>query len=229
MSTATQPRSARHRPGSPGSSWGVPVALVVLSLVPLVSGTVRLVEVFGGPAIMPDNPRVTASPAPVVLHVAGALLYALIGAFQFSTRLRRRHRSWHRGAGRVAAAAGLVVALSGLWLTAFYADAPGGALLWGVRLVVGTAMAAALVLGVTAVRRRDVAAHRAWMIRAYALGLGAGTQVVTEGFAKAAYGDGDLSKALSVSAGWAINAMVAEWAIRRRGRTARRRALGSPR
>ena len=221
---ATQARSARRRPGRPGG-WGVPVALVVLSLVPLVSGTIRLVEVFGAPAVMPANPRVAASPAPVVVHVVGALLYALLGAFQFSPRLRRRHRGWHRGAGRVAAVAGLLVALSGLWMTLFYVDAPGGTLLWAVRLLVGTAMAAALVLGVAAIRRRDVTAHRAWMIRAYALGLGAGTQVVTEGFAKAAYGDGDLSKALSVSAGWLINALVAEWVIRRPARRALRPSL----
>ena len=43
-------------------------------------------------------------------------------------------------------------------------------------------MAACLVLGVAAIRRRDIAAHRAWMIRAYAIGLAAGTQVFTEGF-----------------------------------------------
>ena len=43
----------------------------------------------------------------------------------------------------------------------------------------------ALVLGVTAVRRHDIGAHRAWMMRAYALSLGAGTQVVTEGLGEA--------------------------------------------
>jgi uncharacterized membrane protein len=191
------------------------VPLVLLSLVPLVAGTIRLVEVLGGPQLLPENPRIDASPAPVVVHVVAAGVYALVGAFQFSTRLRRRHRDWHRGAGRVLVVAGLLVALSGLWMTVFYADAPGGLLLWAVRLVVGSAMAAGLVLGFSAIRRRDFTAHRAWMIRAYALGLGAGTQIFTEGFGKAAFGDGDLSKAISVSAGWALNAAVAEWAIRR--------------
>ena len=33
-------------------------------------------------------------------------------------------------------------------------------------------------LAVDAIRRRDFASHGAWMIRAYALGMGAGTQVV---------------------------------------------------
>lgn len=216
MSTAaaSTSRPAPSRPGR-GSSYAVPGALVLLSLVPLVAGSLRLVDVFGGPAVLPTNPRVDASPVPIVVHVLAAAAYALVGAFQFSARLRRRHRGWHRGAGRVLVGAGLLVALSGLWMTLFYAGAPGGALLWAVRLVVGSAMAAALVLGFTAIRRRDVTAHRAWMIRAYALGLGAGTQIFTEGIGKAAFGEGDLSKALSVSAGWVINVLVAEWVINR--------------
>jgi uncharacterized membrane protein len=217
VTTATSPAPppAPIRPGRGGSSYAVPGALVLLALVPLVAGSLRLVEVFGGPALLPTNPRIDASPAPLVVHVLAAAAYALVGAFQFSARLRRRHRGWHRGAGRVLVGAGLLVALSGLWMTLFYAGAPGGALLWMVRLVVGSAMAAALVLGISAIRRRDVTAHRAWMIRAYALGLGAGTQIFTEGIGKATFGEGDLSKALSVSAGWLVNIAVAEWVIRR--------------
>jgi hypothetical protein len=40
-------------------------------------------------------------------------------------------------------------------------------------------MAASIVLALVAVRRRDFASHGAWMIRGYAIGLGAGTQVLT--------------------------------------------------
>jgi hypothetical protein len=108
-------------------------------------------------------------------------------------------------------------------MTALHPAAPGGTLLWTVRLVVGSAMATAIVLGFTAIRRRDIAAHRAWMIRAYALGLGAGTQTVTQGVGEAAFGTGDVSTALSMSAAWIINAAVAEWLIahgRRPDRTA---------
>jgi uncharacterized membrane protein YozB (DUF420 family) len=160
----------------------------------------------------------------VVVHVLAAALYALVGAFQFSARIRRRHRAWHRRSGRVLVVAGLLVAGSGLWMTLFYAGAPGGTLLWAVRLVVGSAMAAFIVLGFAAIRRRDIAAHRAWMVRAYALGLGAGTQIFTQGFGEAMFGTGELSTALSVSAGWAVNAVVAEWVVRRPESRRRRRA-----
>lgn len=220
---ARETRSGPGRPGPAGrSSWGVPVVLVLLSLVPVTAGVLRIVEISGGPQLLPDNPRVDASPAPVVFHVVAAASYALVGALQFSARLRRRHPGWHRKAGRVLVATGLVVAVSGLWLTLLHPGAPGGAWLWSVRLVVGSAMGASLVAGIWAIRRRDIVAHRAWMIRAYSLALGAGTQVFTEGLGEAALGTGDTSKAVSLSAGWIINAVVAEWVIRRPDRLRRR-------
>jgi hypothetical protein len=37
----------------------------------------------------------------VVVHIVAAALYALLGAFQFSARLRRRRPDWHRRSGRL--------------------------------------------------------------------------------------------------------------------------------
>jgi len=207
-----------------GSTWRVPAALVVLSIIPVVAGSLRLLDVAGGPQLLPDNPRIDAVPAPVVLHIIAAALYALLGAFQFSARLRRRRPDWHRTSGRILVGAGSVVAVSGLWMTLFYTGAPGGDLLWGIRLLVSSAMAASIGLGFTAIRRRDITAHRAWMIRAYALAVGAGTQAFTQGIGEALFGTGELSTALSIGSGWVINATVAEWVIRRPGVRRARRA-----
>jgi hypothetical protein len=77
------------------------------------------------------------------------------------------------------------------------------------------AVSFALGLGFTAVRRHDIAAHRAWMMRAYALAVGAGTQTFTQGIGEAAFGAGAWSTGISVSSGWIINVLVAEWLIRR--------------
>ncbi|WP_427886214.1 DUF2306 domain-containing protein [Kribbella sp. GL6] len=198
------------------SDLWVPFALVLLTIVPLASGTLRLIEVAGGPALMPDNPRIDASPVPVVVHVLGAAAYAVVGPFQFSARVRRTHRDWHRRAGRVLVVAGLLVAGSGLWMTLFYSGAPGGPVLWAVRLTVASAMGSCLVLGVGAIRRGAIGVHRAWMIRAYALGLGAGTQVLTQGVGQGLFGTGELSTALPISAGWVVNAAIAEYVVRRR-------------
>jgi uncharacterized membrane protein len=211
----TRPGPQRRPGAQKESSWRVPVALIVLSPIPVVTGSLRLLDVAGGPPVMPANPRLDASPVPLMVHVVGAVLYAVLGAFQFSARLRRRHLNWHRRSGRILVGAGLAVALSGLWMTLFFPGAPGGDLLWGIRLLVSLAMAAFLILGFSAIRRRDLPAHRAWMMRAYALGLGPGTQAFTEGVGEVLFGATDLTKALALGLGWAINAVVAKWLIRR--------------
>lgn len=217
-----RPRSSGHRPAGT-TGWPVPAALVALSAVPVAAGTLRLIQLAGGPAVIPADDRFAGFPAALVVHIVGATLYALVGAFQFVPRFRRRHLSWHRRAGRVLAVAGLLVAGSALWLTLFSAPQPGTtALLYVLRLVFGSAMAACLVLGVTAIRRRDVPAHRAWMIRAYAIALAAGTQVFTEGFGGALVGTGAIRGDVAKAAGWAVNLAVAEWLVRRPPRRGRR-------
>lgn len=215
VTPAGQPRA--------GKAWPVTVLLIALAAIPVTSGLLRLVQLGGGPQVMPPDSRFTAAPAAVVVHVLASAVFALAGAFQFLPRLRRRGRSWHRRAGRVVAAAGLLVALSGLWLTMGYSAKAGtGDLLHSARLVVASAIAASLVQGVAAIRRRDVAAHGAWMIRAYALGLGAGTQVFTEGFGGRVFGTGVMASDLEKIAGWVVNALVAEYVVRRMPRGAGR-------
>lgn len=214
--------------------WRIPVALVVLSAIPLVAGAARLVELAGGPRLIPSDPRFTASPLPVIVHIVGAAVYALLGAVQFVPAVRRRHPSWHRRAGRVIVAAGAAVAGSALWLTLVFPPEPGsGPLLFALRLVFGPAMVAGLVLGMTSIRRGDVRAHRAWMTRTYAIALGAGTQVFTEGIGGAVLGHSALALDASRGAAWVLNLAVAEWAIRRatphrvrRGRRSRRSPAG---
>jgi hypothetical protein len=56
------------------------------------------------------------------------------------------------------------------------------------------------------------------MVRAYAIGLAAGTQVFTEGFGGAIFGTGVLAADLAKGAGWVINLAVAEWILRRPAR-----------
>lgn len=216
MTTTTPTRPAGQRKSR---SWPVPAALIALSAVPLTAGTLRLVQQAGGPAVLPVDDRFDALPVALLVHVVGSAVFALVGAFQFVPRLRRRHPTWHRRSGRVLVLAGLLVVGSAIWVTTTYPAQPGtGQALYLVRLVVAPAMAASLILGFAAIRRRDVATHRAWMIRAYALGLGAGTQIFTEGFGVPIFGTGVLAGDLLKASGWVINLAVAEWVIGRAGR-----------
>jgi hypothetical protein len=196
--------------------WLVPVGLLLLAAVPALAGSVRLTELASDPVVTADNARFVTQPLPVVVHIICVTTYSMLGAFQFVPSLRRRR--WHRLAGRVLAPTGLGVALTGLWMTTFY-DLPAhdNMVVNGARYVVGTAMAASIVLGVRAALRRDFVNHPAWMMRAYALAMGAGTQALLLGpytvivgtMSTAAYATG-------MVAAWVINVAFAEWLIRRR-------------
>jgi uncharacterized membrane protein len=204
----------------------VPFALVALAAVPAIAGSLRLLELAGGPQVIPADTRFTASPVAVVVHIVSAVTYAVLGAFQFSATLRRRHPRWHRRAGRILVALGLAVSLSALWMTLFYARHPGnGELAYVFRLAFGSGLAASIVLGFAAIRRGDVDRHRAWMTRAYALALGAGTQAFTQGIGGAVFGSSELVRDLMLGAGWVINLAVAELVIRHARRRRSRPAV----
>ncbi|MCE9601825.1 MAG: DUF2306 domain-containing protein [Gemmatimonadetes bacterium] len=200
----------------------IPAALVALSLVPALAGVARVVELTSGATVTPENARFFASPLPVLLHIPAVVFYCVLGAFQFSPGFRLRHRGWHRASGRILMPLGLISALTGLWMAQFQAWPKGdGQLLYAERILVGTAMVAFIVLGADAIRRRDFGAHGAWMTRAYAIGLGAGTQAFTHlpWFLLVDGWPGEFPRAVMMGAGWAINIVVAEWIIRRRHAT----------
>jgi len=196
--------------------WLVPLLLTVYAILPLIPGAFRLIELGGGPQILPANPRATGAPLPIVIHILTAFVYTVAGAWQFSPALRRT--SWHRRAGRLLAPLGMGAAISGLYMTLVFPTAPEyeALLLVPVRLAVGTGMAVAIALALVAIIvRRDVPAHRAWMMRAYALGLGAATQLVIFLPAAPFGAPTPMMASVLLSAAWVINLAVAEWIIQR--------------
>ena len=202
----------------PRAAWLVPVSLLALALIPVVAGSFRLTTLLVGAEVTPENVRFFSAPVPVLLHVVSVIIYAVVGAFQFVPSLRKGRPSWHRIAGRVLVPVGLVVALSGIWMAIFYAIVPADTpLLSTFRVFFGAAMAVCLVLGLVAIRKKDVGAHQAWMRRAYAIGLGAGTQAITQLPLLLIFGRPDpLALALMMGGAWILNLAIAEWFIRRK-------------
>lgn len=196
-------------------TWRIPAGLILLSIIPLIFGAIRLSQLANGAEITPANARFFASPSPVVVHIVSAAVYALLGAFQFVSRLWKRGNGWHRWVGRLLVPFGLAVGLSGLWMTLFYPRTDD--LLFIFRLFFGFGMVLSISLGFISIRRRDVNQHRAWMTRAYAIGLGAGTQVLTGLLGAILFGKpNEFQNALLMGSAWVINLAVAEWSIRKR-------------
>lgn len=224
MNMRTAHFTPRVRPTRrPGAGWLVPTGLITLGLIPILANALRRVALAVGAAgASPGDGG--GMPLPVILHVVGATVFVVLGALQFSAGFRRRRPTWHRIAGRLAILAALLAAVSGLWL-AFATLPDSSPLLFLFRLLAAAGLALCIILGFRAIRQRRLAQHRAWMIRAFAIGLGAATQVFTLGFGEVIFGKSELSIALLNGAGWAINLAVAEWLIRwTPGRVGRRAA-----
>lgn len=156
----------------------IPLALA-LGLASAIPVGVALVNVVAIPTgLVPEGSgHLAAAPLAWWLHAAAGAAFGILGPVQLVGALRRRFGPAHRWTGRAFVLAGLVIGLSGqalLWRT----DGPGGPIIDTARGVFGTALIAALLLGLAAARRHDRARHRAWMIRAYALGMGASAVLV---------------------------------------------------
>ncbi len=216
MTTQIAPTTSPSKPRrTTRPQWLIPAGLIVLSLVPVVAGAFRLTELTLGAEITEANARFFDSPIPVIAHIISATTYLLLGALQFVPRLRTGRPSWHRIAGRILVPAGVIAGLSGMWMAVFYTRP---LLDMVVRLGFGALMVTSILLGLRAVLAKDFRTHRAWMIRGYAIGIGAGTQVFTALAWFLISGNatpGENTMVALMAAGWVINLAVAEVAIRR--------------
>jgi uncharacterized membrane protein len=194
----------------------LPAWLIALSIVPLLGGMARLLQLTSGDAPAPQDLRFAVAPLPVTLHIVAATFYCVVGAFQFDSGLRGHWPVLHRVLGRVTVACGLVVGLTGLWMT-LASEIPSGLqgdLLRVARVVVAASMVASLVLGVIAIWAGQVRSHLAWMARAYALAQGAGTQALLLLPPTLAFGEvTGLARDLAMTAAWLMNLWIVEWVL----------------
>jgi uncharacterized membrane protein len=104
-----------------------------------------------------------------LVHMVPGLVFVVLGPLQFVTRIRTRYIGLHRWCGRTYVASGVAVGISAL-VMGVVVDFGGPTETAAVTLF-STLFLIFLGLAVFRIRRREVAAHREWMIRAFALGL----------------------------------------------------------
>ncbi len=156
-------------------------------------------------------------------HIGSSGLALLVGPFQFVRRVRSRLPAVHRWVGRVYVVGVLVGAASGLVMSTVSSVALLGffgfgslAVLWGWTTW----------RGYRAAREREWPAHRAWMIRSFALTYAAVTLRLWFGvlvLVQLPFGAGDIDAILDTAYApvpflcWLPNLVVAEYLIHRRG------------
>lgn len=198
----------------PQSSFANASWLWWLMAVPaFLSGLWGLYVSIAYPDLGAHYARMFAVPAIAFIHTAGGATASLIGPFQFLDRFRRHSPRSHRWLGRVYL---IVVGLSGL----------GGIYLSPGSLAANTFGVAFIALALAwlytgwnayaTIRRGDVAAHRRWMIRNFALTYAAVTLRIEMPIYMIMGMDEILALNVSGWSCWVPNLIFVEWWIRRR-------------
>ena len=104
-------------------------------------------------------------------HILAGGLFLSLTPFQFSAGIRRRYVRFHRWSGRVLLMVAPPAALTGLLLQ--IRSPYGGILALTATVAVAVLFLASGLMAYVAIRRRDTATHRDWMIRLFAVALGA--------------------------------------------------------
>ncbi len=138
---------------------------------------------YSSPAITPDSRAAqfvmldevfAHHPLLTMIHVVPGLLFMMLGPFQFSKFIRAKHLRWHRWNGRIFVACGLIIGISALVMS-FTMQSIGGVNQAAATILFGFFFLFALSKAFWHIRRREVALHRQWMIRAFVIGLAVAT------------------------------------------------------
>jgi uncharacterized membrane protein len=210
---ASQPGPVKRRHHMrPSLGWWVVVVLASLIVV------YALAYVVVGPPMYPADLAASflARPWGIYPHVLFGALALALGPVQFHRAILTRRRAFHRQLGTVYVASSVFVGVAGLYMSIY---SFGG---WVTHL--GFGALAVLLLFTTlrayaAARRRDIATHRQWMVRSYALIFAAVTLRIELPLLATAFGDFLPGYQVVAWLCWVPNALWAEWYVRRTAHT----------
>ena len=157
------------------------VYLVVLVVGALVIGLEHLivppqvrattVQLFAGSVYATRQMSAfAASPLLIGVHALAGVIFTALVPVQLSASVRWRSTRVHRWTGYAFVASAWIVAISGVAVSYVYPFAGRAGMI--PNLLSAALLMFCTVAGILNVRRGELAAHRAWMMRAMAIGLG---------------------------------------------------------
>ena len=112
-------------------------------------------------------------PAITFLHIIPGALFMMFAPTQFIAKIREKHLWFHRLAGRILVVCGLIIGITALIMSLQMAI--GGANEMAATLLFDILFLYSLGKGFYHIRRGEIAKHREWMIRMFAIGLAIAT------------------------------------------------------
>lgn len=147
--------------------------LAFFTAIPVVTALINVVQIPSG-TYPKDSAHLAVAPISWFAHVLAGVAFGITGPVQFVRALRHRFGALHRMSGWIFVLSGALLGLSGLSILA-QVTSQRTPLVDIARGLFGLALLIALALAMVAIRDRDFLRHRAWAIRAYAVGMGLGT------------------------------------------------------
>ncbi len=191
------------------------LALAFCTFIPLMNAMVNTVQIPTG-TYAEDSAHLAVAPLSWFLHVLAGAAFGLAGPMNFALALRRRFGRLHRATGRIFVGAGVVLGVTAFSLL-FSVEPQRTPVVDIARGLFGLALLVALAMAITAIRARDIPRHRAWAIRAYAIGMGSGTAalVLIPIYLVTRAPPISLASDVIIVTWWARNICFAEWIIHR--------------
>jgi len=131
------------------------------------------IETYVNPRFGEFDGDFARNPFLTFLHIIPGTLFMILAPLQFVPQIRNRHLWWHRLAGRILVVSGLIIGTTALIMS--FQMAIGGANETAATLVFAIFFLFALGKAFYHIRRREIALHREWMIRMFAIGLAIAT------------------------------------------------------
>jgi uncharacterized membrane protein len=108
-----------------------------------------------------------------LIHILPGALFLVLAPLQFVASIRAKHLRLHRWMGRVLLVSGLIIGTSALVMS--FTMNIGGTNETAATTLYGILFLICLMQAYRYIRRKNIARHREWMIRAYGIGLGVAT------------------------------------------------------
>ncbi len=193
--------------------------LVLLTAIPILNSLFLAFQIPSG-NYAEESAHLAVAPISLFVHVVAGVAFGITGPMQFVRALRNRFGMLHRALGRIFVLSGAIIGLSGLSIL-MQVTSQRTPMVDIARGLFGVALLIALALAMAAIRNRDFLRHRAWVIRAYAIGMGLGTVALVFIPLYIVTGQppiGPTSDILFV-ASWVLTIVIAEVVIRRSSRS----------
>lgn len=157
----------------------IKVMVILLAIIGIAAVTRRaltlsgLIKPFVSPKYGEFDKGFRLNPLLTFIHIIPGALFMILAPLQFIPKIRSEYLWFHRLSGRIVFVLGLIIGITALIMS--FVMTIGGAVETTATVTFAIFFLFSLIKGFYHIRRHEVALHREWMIRMFAIGFAIAT------------------------------------------------------